>query len=68
MMTEKQYKVARKALENDLKEANRLGCTITAKKLRNALRRLEIKYLKPDAKGFEAIDFSKNHCTTTKYY
>ena len=68
MMTDKQYKTARKAIERDLNNASRLGCTITAKKLRNALRRLEIKYLKPDATGFEAMDISKNHCTTTKYY
>lgn len=68
MMTDKQYKTARKAIERDLDDAKRLGCTITVTKLRNALRRLEIKYLKPDITGFEAMNISKNHCTTTKYY
>lgn len=67
MMSDKQYKTARKAIELDLKQAKRLGCTILARKLRNALRRLEIKYLKPDVTGFEAMDITKNHSTTTKY-
>lgn len=67
MMTDKQYKTARKAIESDLDQAKRLGCTITCKKLRNALRRLEIKYLKPNMTGFDAIDITKNHCTSTKY-
>lgn len=66
MMTDKQYKTARKAIELDLKLANRLGCTITCEKLRHALRRLETKFLKPDVTGFEAI--TKNYCTTTHYY
>ena len=66
-MTDKQYKTARKAIESDLELANSLGCTITCKKLRNALRRLDTKFLKPDATGFEAMDITKNHCTTTKY-
>lgn len=67
MMSDKQYKTARKAIELDLKQAKRLGCTILAGKLRNALRRLEIKYLKPDVTGFESMDITKNHSTTTKY-
>ena len=67
-MTDKQYKTARKAIESDLEQAKRLGCTITCKKLINALRRLENKFLKPDATGFEAMDITKNHCTTTKYF
>ena len=66
-MSDKQYKTARKAIESDLEQAKRLGCTITCKKLRYALRRLENKFLKPDATGFEAMDITKNHCTTTKY-
>lgn len=65
-MSDKQYKTARKAIKLDLKQAKRLGCTITCEKLRDALRRLEIKYLKPDVTGFDAI--TKNFCTTTKYY
>lgn len=68
MMTYNQYKVARNAIEQDLKVTKRLGCTITATKLRNALRRLENKFLKPDATGFEAMDITKNYCTTTKYF
>lgn len=67
MMTDKQYKTARKAIESDLEQAKRLGCTITCEKLRDALRRLEIKYLQPDVTGFEDMDITKNHCTTTKY-
>lgn len=67
MMSDKQYKTARKAIELDLKQAKRLGCTISCKKLRDAFRRLEIKYLKPDITGFEAMDITKNHSTTTKY-
>lgn len=67
MMTDKQYKTARKAIELDLKLVNRLGCTITCERLRNALRRLETKYLKPDVTGFYAMDITKNHSTTTKY-
>lgn len=67
MMSDKQYKTARKAIESDLEYANRLGCTITCKKLRDALRRLENKFLKPDVTGFDAMDITKNYCTTTKY-
>lgn len=67
MMSDKQYNTARKAIERDLEQAKRLGCTITFKKLRDSLRRLEIKYLKPDVTGFDAMDITKNHCTTTKY-
>lgn len=67
MMSDKQYNTARKAIESDLEQAKRLGCTITCEKLRNALRRLETKYLKPDVTGFDAMDITKNHCTTTKY-
>lgn len=61
MMSDKQYKTARKAIELDLKLANSLGCTITCKKLRNALRRLGTKYLKPDVTGFDAMDITKNY-------
>lgn len=67
MMTDNQYKVARKAIESDLEQAKRLGSTITCKKLRDALRRLETKYLKPDDTGFDAMDITKNYCTSTKY-
>ena len=67
MMSDKQYKTARKAIESDLEQAKRLGCTITCEKLSDALRRLEIKYLKPDVTGFDAMDITKNYCTTTKY-
>lgn len=67
MMTDKQYKTARKAIYSDLEQAKRLGCTITCKKFRDALRRLETKYLKPDVTGFDAMDITKNYCTTTKY-
>ena len=66
-MSDKQYKTARKAIESELEQAKRLGCTITCKKLINALRSLEIRYLKPDVTGFDAMDITKNHCTTTKY-
>lgn len=66
-MSDKQYKNARKAIESELEQAKRLGCTITCKKLRNSLIRLETKFLKPDVTGFEAMDITKNHCTTTKY-
>ena len=66
-MSDKQYKTARKAIESDLELANSLGCTITCKKLRNELKRLDTKYLKPDVTGFDAMDITKNYCTTTKY-
>ena len=66
-MSDKQYKTARKAIESDLDQAKRLGCTITCEKLRNALIRLDTKYLKPDVTGFDAMDITKNYCTTTKY-
>ena len=66
-MSDKQYKTARNAIESDLEQAKRLGCTITCEKLKNAIRRLEIKYLKPDVTGFKAMDITKNYCTTTKY-
>ena len=66
-MSDKQYKTARKAIESDLEQAKRLGCTITCKQLRNALKRLDTKYLKPDVTGFDAMDITKNYCTTTKY-
>ena len=61
MMSDRQYKTARKAIESDLEQAKRLGCTITCEKLSDALRRLEIKYLKPDVTGFAAMDITKNY-------
>ena len=66
-MSDKQYKTARKAIQSDLEQAKRLGCTITCKKLRNALKMLDTKYLNPDVTGFDAMDITKNYCTTTKY-
>ena len=51
MMSEKQYRVARKCIAEQIKLAKKLHCTNLAKKHRAALKKIELLFLQPDATG-----------------
>lgn len=60
MMSEKQYRVARKGIVEQIKLAQKLHCTKLAQKLHctnlaqkhsAALKKLELRFLQPDATG-----------------
>ena len=51
MMSDKQYKVARKGIVEQLKLAQRLHCKHMEQKYKKALEKLEKRFLKPDAVG-----------------
>lgn len=51
MMSEKQYRVARKGIVEQIKLAHNLHCVNIANKHRAALKKLEMRFLKPDATG-----------------
>lgn len=51
MMSEKQYRVARKGIVEQIKLAQKLHCTNLASKHSAALKKLEMRFLKPDATG-----------------
>lgn len=51
MMSDKQYRVARKGVVEQLKLAQRLHCKHMEQKYKVALEKLEKRFLKPDAVG-----------------
>jgi hypothetical protein len=51
MMSEKQYRVARKGIVEQFKLAQRLHCKHMEQKYKVALEKLEKRFLKPDAVG-----------------
>ena len=51
MISEKQYRVARKGIVEQIKLAQKLLCGYLEKKHRAALKKLEMRFLKPDATG-----------------
>lgn len=51
MMSEKQYRVARKGIVEQIKLAQKLHCVNLEKKHKAALKKLELRFLKPDATG-----------------
>lgn len=51
MMSEKQYRVARKGVVEQIKLAQKLHCVNLEKKHKAALKKLELRFLKPDATG-----------------
>ena len=51
MMSEKQYRVARKGIIEQIKLAQKLHCVNLAKKHRAALKKLELLFLQPDETG-----------------
>ena len=51
MMSEKQYRLARKGIIEQIKLAQKLHCVNLAKKHRAALKKLEFRFLQPDATG-----------------
>ena len=51
MMSDKQYKVARKGIVEQLKLAQRLHCKHMEYKYKVALEKLEKRFLNPDAVG-----------------
>lgn len=64
MMSEKQYRVARKGIIEQIKLAQRLHCTNLANKHKSALKKLEMRFLKPDATG--CFDWGSK--TSSSYY
>lgn len=64
MMSEKQYRVARKGIIEQIKLARRLHCTNLANKHKAALKKLELRFLKPDATG----RFDWGSKTSSSYY
>lgn len=63
-MSEKQYKVARKGIVEQLKLAHRLHCKHMEYKYKVALEKLEKRFLKPDAVG--CFDWSAK--VSSSYY
>lgn len=51
MMSEKQYRVARKGIIEQIKLAQKLHCTNLAQKHSAALKKLELRFLQPAATG-----------------
>lgn len=64
MMSEKQYRVARKGIVEQLKLAQRLHCKHMEQKYKVALEKLEKRFLKPDAVGY--FDWSAK--VSSSYY
>lgn len=64
MMSEKQYRVARKGIIEQIKLAQKLHCVNLEKKHRAALKKLEMRFLKPDATGC----FDRGSKTSSSYY
>lgn len=51
MMSDKQYRVARKGIVEQLRTAQKLHCKHMEQKYNEALEKLEKRFLKPDAVG-----------------
>ena len=51
MMSEKQYRVAIKGIVEQIKLSNKLHCVNLANKHRAELKKLELRFLQPDATG-----------------
>lgn len=66
MMSEKQYKVARGGVKEQIKMAQRLHCPHMEAKYKQALEKLERRFLKPDKAGLLWVD--GNLCTSTYYH
>lgn len=60
MMSEKQYRVARKGIIDQIKLAQKLHCVNLEKKHRAALKKLELRFLKPDEVG--CFDWGGQEC------
>lgn len=64
MMSDKQYKVSRKGIVEQLKLAQRLHCKHMEQKYKEALEKLEKRFLKPDSVG--CFDWSAK--VSSSYY
>lgn len=64
MMSEKQYEVARKGVVAQLRTAQKLHCKHMEQKYKEALEKLEKRFLKPDAVG--CFDWSAK--VSSSYY
>lgn len=64
MMSDKQYRVARKGIVEQLRTALRLHCKHMEQKYKVALEKLEKRFLKPDAVG--CFDWSAK--VSSSYY
>ena len=60
MMSEKQYRVARKGIVDQIKLAQKLHCVNLEKKHKAALKKLELRFLQPDATG--CFDWGGQEC------
>lgn len=63
-MSDKQYRVARKGVVEQLKLAQRLHCKHMEQKYKEALEKLQMRFLKPDAVG--CFDWSAK--VSSSYY
>lgn len=64
MMSEKQYQVARKGVLIQLRTAQKLHCKHMGQKYKEALEKLQMRFLKPDAVG--CFDWSAK--VSSSYY
>ena len=64
MMSDKQYRVARKGVVEQLRTAQKLHCKHMEQKYKEALEKLEKRFLKPDAVG--CFDWSAK--VSSSYY
>lgn len=64
MMSEKQYQVARKGVLIQLRTAQKLHCKHMEQKYKEALEKLQMRFLKPDAVG--CFDWSTK--VSSSYY
>lgn len=64
MMSDKQYRVARKGIIEQIKLAQKLHCVNLEKKYKAALKKLKLRFLKPDATG----RFDWGSKTSSSYY
>lgn len=64
MMSEKQYKVARNGILEQIKMVQRLHCKNMEKKYNEALKKLQKRFLKPDA--VECFDWGAK--VSSSYY
>lgn len=68
MMSYKQYQVACGGVREQIKMAQKLHCPHMERKYKQALLRLQTRFLKPDKAGMEVYNIDKNMNTTTYYH
>lgn len=66
MMSVKQYKVACGGVREQIRIAQRLHCPRMEARYKAALKKLQMRFLKPDEAGL--FWFDGNNCTSTSYH